>query len=367
MVIINDNESEKIVNQLNNNLSCGEQTYRASFYLTGIEMGLSPDNIQKLMQATGKDADEIHGLTLTLSESRALCSVQKLLDNTDYKGHTTTKEIPTILGNYKLPVIYCPITSYLEAYGLKRNAKGIFNCRQRDEAIKALEKLTEKKNICFERRWWQPAKSKKKKGQMMSDFVVTDASLIHLKKLYQLPSLSKQSANIKAGKSKTKRAKYFEIACSPIFIDQIDKKYLEKPYNLFDEIEQAVSNKNVRVKKSIYNLILLLLQGDLTEYKIKRENLIYKLELHSYMAKRQQSRINNVINEAISIAIEIGYLLESKYNQQTQVYHFCPNPDKCSRLRRKTEKKVIADNPPVDLYDLIEVNGIWELVAPWML
>ena len=357
------NNAEQIINQITESLP---ETYRASFKVANMELGLTPDNIKKLKDATGKDADDIYGLNLSWSETKALCSVQKLLDRTDYQGHVKTRKIPTILGEFCVPIIYCDIPTYLTAYGLKKNTKARFNRRQRDEAIKALESLTKLKKICFERRYFEPSKKGRKKGQWMSDFLVTEARLIRLYKLYSYPSSNEEAQKLRLLQDSTRRARYLEISCSPLFVDQIDRQYLEKPENLFDEIEKAVGNKNRKSPKPIYNLILLLLQSDLQEYKIKKENLAYKLELQYLVLTRQQSRLESDIQEVIAIASQLGYLLGSRYDDQKQIYHLYPNPEKCSRLKRKTEARKF-DNPPLSIYELIELDTLLDLVEPFML
>lgn len=333
--------------------------YRASFKTSNMELGFTPENVKKLMNATERDADEIYGFHFSWSETKAFCAVQKLLDTTDYEGHAQTRKMQTILGEFSLPIIYCDIPTYLKAYGLKKNDGNKFNRNQRDEAIKALEKLEEPRKICFERKWFKQGKGKEK-GQWMSDFIVTDARLIKLIKHYTHPSNSENAQKVRSLQSSTQRTKYIEICCSPIFVDQINRQYIEKPRDLFEEIEKAVGNKNRKSSKTIYNLILLLLQSDLKEYKIKRKNLAYKLELEYLIKAYHQSKINNIINNAISIASKLGYLAETKYEEQKEIYYFYPNPEKCCRLKKKNEKKELL-NHPLSNEKLIELDIIFDL------
>jgi len=92
------------------------------------------------------------GLSLSLTENKALFALQKLLDKTNYKGNIESRDATPensfqYVGN--LPRIQFTPAEFLEAFGLRRNysARGYqeFNSNERSEAMKALRALADRK------------------------------------------------------------------------------------------------------------------------------------------------------------------------------------------------------------------------------
>ncbi len=351
---------------INYQLSNNYETYRASRELATCEMGLSSARVHKIQQQKLRENPEqirqafidvidncdYTNLGLIWGETKALCAVQYLLDSTDYQGHSSSPEVKTSLGILKCPILYVTITDYLDAYELQKNDKNLFNRRQRDLAISSLESLQKKRKVYFEKSYWQTKKGKK--GEWIKTIVETYSSLISLQKL----SSQKQTLGVD-----NQRCKYLKISISPLLFYRIDNDYLEKPKGLFRAIEAAVNNKSKKASKVCYNFILMLLQGDLKEYCISRQELIRKLDLGSRLKARQQSLIDSTISGAIAVATELKFLNSYHYNSEEKLYFFYPSEQRCSRLRRKNQKSLLSDLKPSEL---MEVQDAWELTESFI-
>lgn len=344
--------------KMNKNNYSFEERFKGCLPLAHNELGTSKKRALRIMKEVETDPDSITGMGLSWGETKALSAVQRLLDKTNYLGDVQTKKEKCQLGSFKLPVLFVKITDYLTAYELERNSRNRFNSNQREEALKNLESLENHRKIFFEKSYWQPARGNKK-GEWISNFVEIKAQLIAVKKLYSLPSQLAKNAN---DTQKRKRYQYLQIICSPVFFYRINEQYLLKPKGLFRAIENASHKSNNKAKKSTYNLILLLLQTDLQEISYFRDTLIQVLELNGYLQRRQQKIIDKSIQEAIYIATELGFLLSSNYDSQSDKFTFKPNPKLCSRL----ERKLPPTKEPPDLSSIIDEQMEWQLLHSFM-
>ena len=345
------------MNNIDIDFPLAENSYRGSFKLSLLEIGLSKTQrkYQEIMKQTQAKPDDISGLGLNWGVTKALNGVQKLLHETEYKGHEQSAKIKTALGYFNCPILYVTIPKYLEAYELKRNGKNQFNRRQRDEALKNLESLSEARKIYFSKRFYQKGQGKKK-GKWINQIVETNKRLIDLSKLYELPN---SLLNNPSRKEIRKRYQFLKIAVSPLCFYDIDKQFILKPYGLFTTIKKAINNRNKKASKSYYNFIIMLLQTDFKTYPIFKENLIAKLELSHLSKTRQKKRINEQINQVIEVAIKLNYLLDYDYDSSKEKFIFKPNPNKCSRLYRKTNNK----DSSLSLEDVMEAQEAWELAT----
>lgn len=335
--------------------------YKASFNLALNETGVSERQIKKIMNEIKSDPDSITGLGLNVGETKALCAIQKLLEETNYQGHALTREKQGQLGIFRCPILFISITKYLEAYELEKNSNNKYNSRQREEAIKNLQSLENKRTIFFEKGYFQRGK-RKKEGEWISNIIEIKAQLIALEKLYSLP---KKLASTTTEAEKINRYRYFKIMCSPLLFYQINENYILKPKGLFKAIEETANKSNKKASKSIYNLILCLLQNDIKKLQLFRSTLIDKLELQYLEKQRHQTRINETIEESLRIAYELGFLLSYDYDPSSEKYLLNPNPEFCSRLERKVSK-VTQSEQPIDLTELIDEQQEWQLLNSFL-
>lgn len=110
--------------------------------------------------------------------------------------------------------------------------------------------------------------------------------------------------------------KYYEITPSAIFLDQIETYFILMPFNWRDEIDALYQKKkfSAYIPKFIY---FLRLQYELKRrsrnenpYQVKwsPEEIAIALKMPKTVYKRNKERMNNILEEAYSVAKRLGYL-----------------------------------------------------------
>jgi hypothetical protein len=236
------------------------------------------------------------GVRLSYAENRALFAVQRILDNTGFKGNA--RSIPMAKGNpYKMrikqaqPLLDVSIAEYLEAYGDRKTKtsrqKQEYSVSGRRSALAALATLADKKFLLV---YTRDVYHVKNQGQVVkTDIIETVDTLI---------TIERQDGRIK-------------IVPSPILYDQQDTYYMILPANLYTEVvlEQQKSlvlfieylfyhyawqQRNGKTSKYIFTR-----QMDTVAAEIGREDLI---------DTRQRARLRKLLNGYYEFAKALGYL-----------------------------------------------------------
>jgi len=258
------------------------------------------------------------GLSLSLTENKALFALQKLLDKTNYKGNIESRDATPensfqYVGN--LPRIQFTPAEFLEAFGLRRNssARGYqeFNSNERSEAMKALRALADRKyRIIYERKRWD------KKGKELNDVIITESSLIQI--VWGLIGLTAEE------KKKWDEGRFSEnefmdrstiaVEFSPIMVDQIDGYFLLIPSSFYEDIKAQIPAAKYSQYIPLF-LEWLILQAEIqrrakTGWKIEINfiKLAEKLQMKSMIRKRKWAQIRERLNECYEIALKLGYL-----------------------------------------------------------
>ena len=121
--------------------------------------------------------------------------------------------------------------------------------------------------------------------------------------------------------------KYYEIEISPIFLDQRESYFMLIPYNWREEVRAIVGSK----KASSYTFRFLMFLR--YQYEMKRrspklkppfslkwawEEIAVAIKMPESVYKRQKVRANKILEDAYSVAKQLGYLNE---------YQRCENSD----------------------------------------
>jgi len=284
------------------------------------------------------------GIVLSLSENKALFAIQKLLDNTNYQGNLDGKHLACEDNNFKyngkVPRLEFTPAYYLEAFGLKRNktARGYyeFNSNEREQAIKALHSLSDKKfKIVYERTNFEDKNGKTKKT---IDVIITESNLIRIMwGIFGMTEAEKKKYdnNTFTEEELLDRATY-GVELSPILVDQINGYFILMPNNLFDEIkEQLPKGKYSQYIPLFIEWLIVTAEiqrraktGWKTEINFKK--LAGKLRMDKLIKTRQWKRIKELLNECYEIARELGYLLDFQTaagrNDTKEVFRL--NPEK---------------------------------------
>lgn len=229
---------------------------------------------------------ETAGLALSYTEGRALFAVQKLLDQTDYKGNTKPR--------FELPGLQVNSSEFLDAYGVKKYAtkrgKTEWSGSERDTAINALERLATKQFLfVYDRVNWHKRRNENEKET--KEFV---SPVIALQK----------GAN----------GSYL-IYPYPILVDQIGSYFLLKPADLY---ELAVGRDETCVRYFVFLLCQIEQKRrnkDKKPVKIVPETLARILRMDTLVETRQENRIRRRLNKFYELGKENGYLTDFAIEQ----------------------------------------------------
>jgi len=313
--------------------------YRASMYAELQKFGRSPSDVRQLALTEPLPAEfepiQETGLDLSVSEDKALCAIQILLAGTEYKGNIPGDE--RISSEYKwsglLPKVKFTPSEYLEAYGLKKGPQGTYSRAQRDEAMEALRSLTKTRRIIYKRTRWE-------KNKKVYDVIIVHRPLIELIEDYR--GLEEgQVIALERDQNISERQTMLAIQASPLLMDGIENFYLIKPPTLHRDLEEAVAKKRgsrARVPPAYTRLLSWLLTKRFSQQKIHKDRLVTRLRLETYRAQRKIKKAYKQIDEALELALELGYLLsyeEDCFGTLTLVL----NPEKCSRIKHREEQE----------------------------
>lgn len=126
---------------------------------------------------------EVSGLNFSVSQYRAVTALNYLLDQTDFQGNRPPRpeqDYEHFRWKGPLPILSITYAEFYEAYGLKRQADGGFNCHQSDEALAALGSLAEPWRVCYTRQSGRKGRNQRP----LYDAVMTKAPLIRLTRFY---------------------------------------------------------------------------------------------------------------------------------------------------------------------------------------
>ena len=325
---------EQLPRALSPDLALQPTTYRAGLYVELQKFGDNKGDRQMLLSeamAGGELAQdssiEVTGLDFSVSEDKAFSALQILLDRTDYQGNIPGKKAssPSYKWEGTLPRLSLTYSEYFEAYGLQRKGDGSYYGRQADEALEALDSLTQSRRIVYRRRVW---KEEGKKRRQVSDIIVHKGPVITTTAGYR--ELDEQEASeIVAGQDKPQRVTRLEIDFSPLLIDGLEEGFwLLKPTTLHQEIKALLGKR--RVSRAVSLFLEWLLTLSLPKISIARDKLATKLRLDYLIEQRKQARIDERIEEAIKTALELGFLSDSQQDA-FGVLHFTLNPERMGR------------------------------------
>jgi hypothetical protein len=326
-------KAQSVPRPLAEEISLVPTRYRAGVYAQLQMFGDWKGDRQMLLSETmggelaPDSAIEVTGLDLSVSEAKAFHAIQVLMDKTGYRGNMPGREVD-LWDSWKwrgtLPSISITYSDYFEAYGLQRKERGDYYGRQAEEALKALDSLTEPRRIVYERKSWE---GKGKARKQVSDIIVRKAAPISLWKAYQGLE-QEEAARVRAGQEVPQRVTRLVIEAGPVLMDGIEDFYLLKPITLHDEIRQLLGSR--RISRTVSLFIEWLLTKNLPKFSIGKENLAYSLRLDYLIEQRKQSLLDKRLQEAIDTALELRYLLDYE-EDALGVYHFTLNPDRMGR------------------------------------
>lgn len=312
-----------------------QPSYRASMRL---ELQKFPDSQKTRQLLLGEDLDsqdlepnvEKAGLDLSVTESRALHAIQKLLDRTDYRGNLQGEEISSAQYRYQglAPRLSITYSDYLEAYELEMRGDQYYIGKQATEAIQALKSLAITPRIFIY--------SKKSKNGRKKDVIRVTGTLITIAEGFK-DLTEEETAQVAGGEDLPgKRQTRLVIEFSPIMLDQINTFYLLKPTAFYSEIRQLFGGK--RISRAVYSFTEWLLTLNINPIRISKDRLAEKLRLDRLIKDGHRDRLEVRLQEAFQVAKELGYLLDYR-EDPNGLLTFNLNPARCKRVASAEAKE----------------------------
>lgn len=308
--------------------------YRAGMYAELQKFGRDEGEIRQLLRSSHlhleaeiiEDWTITAGLDLGVNENKALSALQILLHKTSYQGNHASERITSSQWRHlrTTPKVSTTFSEYLEAYGIPKRG-GRYRGKQVDDALKALDGLTQTRRIVYKRtRWTGEGKDRKQ----VSDIVVAEQPLIIKWSFYEGLE-GEEVAKVESGQHIPRRAKGIIITVCPLLIDCIEDFYLLKPVNLYKEILDVCGKR--RVPRAILLFIEWLLTKNSKTVQVSKETLIVKLRLTKMVEHRRKSRLDQTLTQCYEVAKTLGYLLSYK-EAVDGLIKFTLNPERCKRV-----------------------------------
>ena len=296
---------------------------KSSMHLESLKHGRKPDPQMKLpFHEDGKPPIEVIGLNLEKKHYHALNAIQKILQETKYRGNAPGTELDG-QNSFKfkgyLPRIRMSRVQYLDAYGVKKHessrGKWEFSGKEVEEALSALKDLhTQNHLIISRRKRWE-------NGKELIDRIQTISPIIRLYEGWEGLTKTEDdylNENVEYEKIKEKH-KGFLIEPCPLMIDQIDEYFLLKPANMYQEIKLKFPNAS---KYSYIFIDWIIHQAHMKKGKskpkewpetleISTEALASSLRLDCYIKSRNWKRLDQIISKCIQIAIGLGWICKN--------------------------------------------------------
>lgn len=275
---------------------------RVTVHSEALKFGRVPDPTRPTLKDQLKDTSLVnesarHGITqigykLSYAQTKALSIVQRLLDETDYKGNGIPRKFgrgSTYHFTEDLPVIEIKTSEYLDLYGVGRVRSGNKSVRSpqtRLVALNALKDLGENRHlIVFD-------KSKSPKGKKM----VTVEAIA--------PLISLEWFN---------KGRRLRITPNPILVDHVDSYCVLKPVDL----HEAVTDKDPVKLRFLEYLMYhgfqkqkrnVKGQPQSNEIRVTIEAIAAWLHLDSLVTARKWSELRRRLIELYDFGVKSGYL-----------------------------------------------------------
>lgn len=215
-----------------------------------------------------------------------------------------------------------------------------FSGEERRQAIEALAQLDEKLFIfSYERKYWIPTTKGEK--ELVSDVIETKDKIIKIIRGWEALT-KKEASSLREGRSTSdidKKLKAIVLRPAPILVQDIERYFILKPANCYQEIRLLYPHASKFVSRFIE---LLITQAEMKRRHkqplIIEENfdeIAINLRMESYRKTKQYKRIRQILNKCYKTAKELGYLLNySTIRGETkELDRLELNPDKFKRVK----------------------------------
>lgn len=289
------------------------------------QLTLFSDQHTKLSQTYGNSLDESidrFGIDLTDIQMRVMEGILRGFTQTNYKGNISPEDKESIAhqkysgklpDTYKyvreIPRIRATQKQIIEWAGLNPGSIG-----DKERAVNALCQLGIKQFcVLYDRLAFNDhgEPEKDKNGNWKKEVVTSVDTLFNIKIVREEAVEKSSSKDPKLGD-----VKYYEISPSGIFLDQRETYFLLIPFNWREEVHALYG------KKKISSYVFRFLWFLRFQYELKRrknqerpfqlrwssEEIAIALKMPKSVYKGQKDRMNQILEEAYSVAKTLGYL-----------------------------------------------------------
>ncbi|MES2389284.1 MAG: hypothetical protein V4543_14885 [Bacteroidota bacterium] len=293
-----------------------DQKLMHPYGMAGLLDTLSPQTKSKV-----KDEVLVYGIKVSPAEDRLMMAIQKMLwykSTKDKKGKLISAgNMPAHRDMYggestDFPALrFTPAELYKEYTG-KTDYSGAEALYIKD----TITKLEQRRFlIVYKRKYVQ--RSARGKSEQREQRIEEYMPLLRIVRYYDLTS--EEAAKIDKGDRELKEKKgEIVVIMNPLFIDQIDTKFIEYPNNINQRTAIAAGG-NRKVTQSINNLRDHLLRAissnkrkDNAITEVNRDKLPFLLGLDKYVKESRQKLLNDSIQKALETVARMGLVLDVK-------------------------------------------------------
>lgn len=294
----------------------------------------------RLFEPTVEDSIEVFttGLVLSQSKMRALFAIQKLLHETGYRGNMEPEEgwrVTKFKYRGSLPRVAFTYTAYLESYGVEK-IRGRYQGNMQQEALAALLSLAQdRQEIYYHRR----------KIDGKYDVVRWRGPIVQLEEVSGYEGLTEKELKSLPKSDRAADYRGYIVTFSSIFVDGLDNFFAQIPTSLYDDIRKATGGG--KHSQAIDLFVMWLLSRGNLETTIHKSLLAERLRLSHLLDSRQWRRIEATLQECVTVALQMGYLLDCidippKGKDKMGMYQFLLNPAKCKRAAGASNSKLLT-------------------------
>jgi hypothetical protein len=239
--------------------------------------------------ALGQGIDRI-GVRLSYGESRALFAVQRLLDETGYRGNAKPDKLKAANPQKfdgDLPILLIEKSDFLDAYGVTkaktRRGKMEYSAQARRAALRSLSNLASHKFLfSYERKFETENDSASKEIQFIGNLL----------------AIQEIGRNLR-------------IVPQTILVDQIDSYYLPKPADLFINIAKGRDVSLIRFMEwLLLNYEMIRRRPGNHKYQLRRQSIVvaYAIGLEGMISRYEKKAIRERLTRYYELAKKAGYL-----------------------------------------------------------
>jgi len=333
---------------------------KSSMYFEAQKFGktLNRDQLE-LFEENKPTQDQFNkwGLKLSVTESRVINAIQKMLTETNYEGTSMPRNTYSLGKTWPLPVIYFSKSKLFDYCGVGKRETGRgkleFNSHECEKVLNTMRELNEKQFTYLP--YKRPIFLKDGKERFKKRFNVVRAkdSLFKITEGFEHLT-AEEVEKVSKGEDDqetSKKIKFIGLTPSAIFLDRIDNHFVLKDDKYIEKIKQLSGPKTS--KFAITFIEYLYYQAQYTGarnktgwvIKLKLETIARHINMEGYIEKRQWTRIQKEITKYLEIAKESDYVLSYKEieSKPKSIVSFKLNKEKFAVKKQEGEEGVDYD------------------------